>query len=155
MTSQPTAPDPEYAALAAVAVNWMERVWRQRDLAALAQLHAPDFRDRSPAGRDPGLAAYAAGVAELFAAFPDFETTTEDLVVDTATATVAIRWTAAGTHRGVFLGAAPTGRRITFRGIEIIRIAGGRITERWGEGDGLDLLDQLGAAGPSDSGGIP
>ncbi len=109
MTAQPTAPDPEYAALAAVAVDWMERVWRRRDLAAIGELHAPDFRDRSPAGRDPGLAAYAAGVAELFAAFPDFETTTEDLVVDTATATAAIRWTAAGTHRGVFPRRGPHG----------------------------------------------
>jgi steroid delta-isomerase-like uncharacterized protein len=148
-------PSPEYAALAAVAADWMDRVWRRRDLAALSELHAPDFRDRSSAGRDAGLAAYEAGVAELFAAFPDFETVTDDLVVDTATATVAIRWTAAGTHAGSFLGAAPTGRRITFRGIEIIRIAGGRITERWGEWDGLDLLDQLGAAGTSDSGGTP
>lgn len=155
MTAHPTAPDPEYAALAGVAADWMERVWRRRDLAAIDELHAPDFRDRSPAGRDPGLAAYAAGVAELFAVFPDFETVTDDVVVDTATATVAIRWTAAGTHRGAFLGAAPTGRRITFRGIEIIRISGGRITERWGEWDGLDLLLQLGAAGPSESGGTP
>ncbi|HOT01714.1 MAG TPA: ester cyclase, partial [Acidobacteriota bacterium] len=71
---------PEYAALAAVATDWMERVWRRRDLAAISELHAPDFCDRSPAGRDPGLAAYAAGVAELFAAFPDFEATTDDLV---------------------------------------------------------------------------
>ncbi len=155
MTAHLTAPDPEYAALAGVATAWMERVWRRRDLAAIGELHAPDFRDRSPAGRDPGLVAYAAGVAELFAAFPDFETITDDLVVDTATATVAIRWTATGTHRGAFLGAAPTGRRIAFRGIEIIRIAGGRITERWGEWDGLDLLLQLGAAGPTDSGGTP
>ena len=152
MKTRPASQTGEYAALAAVAADWMERVWRRRDLAAIGELHAPEFMDRSPAGRDPGPAAYAAGVAELFAAFPDFEAVTDDLVVDTATATVAIRWTATGTHRGDFLGAAPTGRRITFRGIEIIRIAGGRITERWGEWDGLDLLDQLGAAGAFDQG---
>ncbi len=29
-------------------------------------------------------------------------------------------------------------------GIEIIRIRDGRITERWGEWDGIDLLEQLG-----------
>ncbi len=45
---------PEYAALAAVAADWMERVWRRRDLAAIGELHAPEFMDRSPAGRDPG-----------------------------------------------------------------------------------------------------
>jgi predicted ester cyclase len=31
-----------------------------------------------------------------------------------------------------------------FAGIEIIRVAEGRIVERWGEWDGMDLLLQLG-----------
>lgn len=57
---------------------------------------------------------------------------------------VAVRWTAVGTHRGAYLGAEPTGRRISFKGIEFIRCREGRITERWGEWDGLDLLGQLG-----------
>jgi predicted ester cyclase len=35
---------------------------------------------------------------------------------------------------------------IQFVGIEIVRVADGRIAERWGEWDGLALLDQLGEA---------
>ncbi|MBK7188514.1 MAG: ester cyclase [bacterium] len=54
-----------------------------------------------------------------------------------------MRWTAVGTHRGAYLGAEPTGKRITFKGIEVIRVRDGRITARWGEWDGLDLLGQL------------
>ncbi len=57
-------------------------------------------------------------------------------------------WTAIGTHTGPYLGAAPTGRRIVFKGIEIVRVRDGLITERWGEWDGLDLLAQLGPAAP-------
>jgi len=56
---------------------------------------------------------------------------------------VAVRWTAVGTHRAAYLGAAPTGGRITFKGIEIIRVRGGLIIERWGEWDGLALLEQI------------
>ncbi len=36
------------------------------------------------------------------------------------------------------------GRTVRFKGIEIIRIRDGLIVERWGEWDGIDLLEQLG-----------
>ena len=61
---------------------------------------------------------------------------------------MAVRWAARGTHRGPYLGAAPTGRTVSFKGIEIIRIEDGLIVERWGEWDGIDLLDQLGRIAP-------
>jgi steroid delta-isomerase-like uncharacterized protein len=140
----------EYDRLKSVAELWMERVWQQRDLAAMDQLHAVEFKDRSPAGRLSTKEAYQAGVADLFTAFPDFHTTTEDVIVDASSGKVAIRWTATGTHQGTFLDVSPTGRRITFRGIEIIRIKSGQIVERWGEWDGIDLLAQLGAVSGSD-----
>lgn len=76
-------------------------------------------------------------------AFPDFTASTEDLVVDETSGKVAIRWSAVGTHRAEFLAYPATGRRITFRGIEIIRIQRGKIIERWGEWDGRDLAEQL------------
>jgi predicted ester cyclase len=56
---------------------------------------------------------------------------------------LAIRWSATGTHRGSFFGVAPTGRRVTFHGIEIVRIADGRIAERWGEWNGEEIREQL------------
>jgi steroid delta-isomerase-like uncharacterized protein len=122
----------------------MTRVWRDRDLAAIDELHAPDFVDRSPDGRSGDLAAFRDGVADLFRAFPDFAATTDGLVIDEEAGEVAIRWRATGAHAGRFLGAAPTGKQITFSGIEIIRVEDGRIIERWGEWDGLDLIGQLG-----------
>ncbi|MBI4860628.1 MAG: ester cyclase [Candidatus Riflebacteria bacterium] len=129
--------------LASVAERWMREIWAQRNLASFDELHAPDFFDRSPSGRGSDRNAYRAGLEELFTAFPDFEASTEDLVVDEANSKVAVRWTAVGTHRGEFLGCPPTGRHITFRGIEILRIEKGMIVERWGEWDGLDLVQQL------------
>lgn len=126
-----------------VARQWMHEIWAERNLARFDELHAAGFIDGSPSGRGSDMDAYRAGIEELFKAFPDFRASTEDLVVNEAAGKVAVRWTAVGTHQGTFLEIPPTGRRITFRGIEILRIEGGRIVERWGEWDGLDLMAQL------------
>ena len=82
-------------------------------------------------------------LTEFFAAFPDFHTDIEDLVVDESCGTVAVRWSARATQRGPYLGVPPTGQAVEFAGIEILRIAEGRIVERWGEWDGMGLLAQL------------
>jgi len=131
--------------LKAIAGRWMEEVWQKGHVEAIDELHAPSFVDRSPAGRTPDSEGFKAGVAELYAAFPDFRAVTEQLVIDALAGTVAIKWTAAGTHKGAFMGVAPTGRRVAFEGIEILRIENGLIVERWGEWDGISLLQRLGA----------
>lgn len=123
----------------------MVEVWQKGNVAAIDDLHAPEFVDRSPAGRPADREGYKGGVADLYRALPDFYARIEDLVVDALAGKVAIRWSATATHQGVFMGAPPTGRSITCRGIDILRIAGDRIVERWGEWDGVDLLRQLGA----------
>jgi predicted ester cyclase len=107
------------------------------------ELHAPLFVDHDSAGRTSDRQGFKAGIVQLYAAFPDFYAVVEDLVVDTAAMKVAVRWVASGTHQGVFMGIPPTGRRIAFQGIEIIRIEGERIAERWGEWNGIDLLEVL------------
>ncbi len=81
--------------------------------------------------------------ASLFAAFPDLQRTVEDLITDDYQRVVA-RWRATGTHRGEFMGIAPTGKRITFTGVSIHRISGGKIIEEWQEWDSLGLMQQLG-----------
>jgi predicted ester cyclase len=56
---------------------------------------------------------------------------------------VAIRWSGTGTHHGTFLGCPLTERVIRFVGIDIIRVQDGKIVERWGEWDGLALVEQM------------
>ena len=84
------------------------------------------------------------GGADFLPRLPDFCAVTEEAVVDGAAGMIAVRWTAVGTHKGAFMGAPPTGRRITFEGIEILRIEKGHIVERSGEWDGMSVLRQLG-----------
>lgn len=136
-------------ALERIARRWIEEIWRPGDLAAFDELHAPGFRDRSAAGRGDTRDDYRRMIREFYAAFPDFHTVIEDLVVDESRATVAIRWSARGTHRGAYLGVPPSGRAIDFAGIEIVRVEGGAIVERWGEWDGMGLLARLGPWKPA------
>jgi predicted ester cyclase len=75
--------------------------------------------------------------------FPDAECTIEDVVVEGDK--VVARWIGRGTHRGQLGALTPTGRSVVVTGIEIHRIAGGKIQETWMNWDALGLLQQLGA----------
>ena len=126
-----------------IAHRWIEEGWQQGRVAMVDELHSPDFVDHDAAGRPPDRAGFKQGIADLYRGFPDLYTEIEDLVVDPDRSSVAVRWSATGTHRGTFMGLPPTGNRVSFKGIEVIRVDGGRIVERWGEWDGIDLLQQL------------
>jgi predicted ester cyclase len=52
--------------------------------------------------------------------------------------------TARGTHVGEFVGIAPTGKPVSFNAVDVVRIADGKIVERWSQADNLALLQQLG-----------
>lgn len=140
----PQQQPPSTAALREIARRWLEEGWQAGRPEVVDELHAPGFVDHDPGGRSPDSAGFKAGIANLYAAFPDFRAELEELLVDREASAVTVHWRASGTHQGDYLGAPPSGRRVDFKGIEIIRIAGGRITERWGEWDGIELLAQLG-----------
>lgn len=125
------------------AQRWMDEIWRPGDLSSFDELHAQDFVDHSPAGRAGSREAYRQGIIELFTAFPDFTAAIEDFLLEPLTGKAVLRWSATGTQRGAFLGVPPSGRTVHFRGIEILRVEAGRIQERWGEWDGLSLLEQM------------
>jgi predicted ester cyclase len=48
-------------------------------------------------------------------------------------------------HRGEFMGVPATGEVVTYTGILISRLAGGKVVEDWESLDALGLLQQLGA----------
>ena len=58
---------------------------------------------------------------------------------------VAIRGTAAfENHQEEFMGVPPTGRDATTTGFSFFRVEDGMIVERWGVGDMMSLMQQLG-----------
>jgi predicted ester cyclase len=54
-----------------------------------------------------------------------------------------------GTHRGTFLGVAPTGRKIDFKTVDAMRVHNGKITEHWGVANLFSLMQQLSASPPA------
>ena len=127
---------------------FIEEVLGRGDFATLNALAAPDCADHAAsAGSTPCPEAITQFLVPWRAAFPDLAVAVDDLVA--AGDRVAARWTLGGTHRGEFLGRPPTGRRVAVAGMELYRLADGRIVERWAVVDLAGLLEQLGGAAPS------
>ena len=57
---------------------------------------------------------------------------------------VATRWEFTATHTGDFLGLAPTNKAVTWTGVQIDRIEGGKIVESWVDWDKYRFLEGLG-----------
>jgi len=111
--------------------RWLDDVLSRGDLERADELFARGYNLHDPSfPRDvhgpEGVKGY---VAAYRAAFPDVRFAVEDQIAEGDK--VVTRWTARGTHRGEFLGIAPTGDEVTVSGIEFDRVVGDRIDEAW------------------------
>jgi len=53
-----------------------------------------------------------------------------------------------GTHEGALLGVPPTHRKDHFESVDVMRVRNGRITDHWGVGNLLSLMQQIGGWTP-------
>ena len=105
-------------------------------------MFAPDAVDHDPAPfQEQGREGFRRFFHYLVSAFPDFTITPERMVADDDS--VAFAYTLTGTHQGEFEGVAPTGLRISVRGLQLGRFENGQIVERWGATDMPTLMSQL------------
>ena len=127
----------------AVFRRWCEVISQNR-LDRVEEIIAADEVDHAV---PPGVPSGLEGVKQIFtlfhAAFPDLQIQIDDLIAfgDQVVGLV----TARGTHQGEFMGIAPTGKPVSFNAIDVVRIASGKIVERWSQADLFALLQQLGA----------
>jgi steroid delta-isomerase-like uncharacterized protein len=121
--------------------RWID-CWSAHDLDGLTDLVAPDYVHHEMSGADRDLAAFAAGLGAVIAAFPDIEYEVRHVIASGDLVAVSLSGT--GHHQGGFYGVAPTGDLTTFRGSYHCRIDDGRIAEDW---DVFDLLSPLLALG--------
>jgi predicted ester cyclase len=126
-----------------IQTRWAEEVINQGRLDVLDEILSPDIVDHDPApDQKPGPEGFKGFFATMRSAFPDLQVTGETMVADGDQLAVAYRMD--GTHQGEFLGLAPTGRKVSFRGLQIARFADGKAVERWGSSDQLGMFQQLG-----------
>jgi steroid delta-isomerase-like uncharacterized protein len=129
----------------AVVRQLVEEVFNRGNVASIDAYLAPDFveREELPPGIPRDREGVKALTAMLHGAFPDFQATIDDIVAEGDR--VVVRQTWSGTHQGEFMGVPPTGRRVSFGVIDILRMADGKCVEHWGQMDSMGLMQQLGA----------
>ncbi len=125
--------------------RFIEELFNRGNMSLADEMLAPDFVDREQL--PPGIPNDREGVKVLTTmlrgAFPDFKATIDDILAEGDK--VVIRMTWSGTQKGEFMGIPATGKRVSFGVIDIIRIAGGKLVEHWGQMDSMGMMQQLGA----------
>jgi steroid delta-isomerase-like uncharacterized protein len=137
----------------ALARQMVEEIFNRGNIGRADEFLTPDFVEREEL--PPGIPRDREGVKQLTAmlrgAFPDFRATIDDMVAEGDKVVMRMTWR--GTHKGEFMGIPPTGKSVSFGVIDIIRIAGGKFVEHWGQMDSMGLMQQLGAIpAPGESG---
>jgi steroid delta-isomerase-like uncharacterized protein len=124
--------------------EFISDLFTKGDLTAVDRYLDPNFINHDPPL--PGSAAGGEGMrqaSEVFRqAFPDWRSDVQQMIAEGDL--VAEHFVAHGTHRGSVMGEPPTGQHVVLRGINIFRMAGDKIIERWGRLDDLGMLQQLG-----------
>ncbi len=127
--------------------SFYEEVFNNKNLASVDAFVDPHIIEHDlPLGLPVGIEGTRKFIGMYLAAFPDLRITAEDMVAEGDR--VMVRFTLRGTHKGELMGIAPTGKQVTITGIQILRVASGKIVENWVNLDALGLLQQLGVLPP-------
>ena len=122
--------------------------WNAHDVEAIVSMHTEDsvFENHVTGDVNVGREEIGRAIDGIFAVFPDlaFETrrayVREDLVVQ--------EWTARGTHEGPMtrsgIEVQPTGRKVEYKGMDVIPIRDGLVARKDVYSDSITLLRQLG-----------
>ena len=122
--------------------------WNDHDVDAIVSMHTEDsvFENHVTGDVNVGREEIGRAIGGIFAVFPDlaFETrrayVRDDLVVQ--------EWTASGTHEGTItrsgMEVPPTGRKVEYKGMDVIPIRDGLVARKDVYSDSVTLLRQLG-----------
>ena len=114
-----------------------------QNLDAAATFLSPAYVDHNGfPGQPPGIEGFKQAASIVFTGFPNAYTTSRDFMAEGDK--VVVRWEGGGTHQGEFMGLPATGKPITITGINIYRVANGKIVDYWHHEDMLGVMQQLG-----------
>jgi len=107
------------------------------------EIVAPDVVFHYPNNNNvSGLETIKQAAPNFKKAFPDLKVIIELQIAKGDL--VATRYRFNATHKGEWMGIAPTGKELSYTAIEIARISNGKIAEAWIEIDQLGFMEQLG-----------
>jgi predicted ester cyclase len=125
---------------------FIQELFTHGDLTAVDRYLDPGFVNNDPPY--PGAPGGPEGMRQAAVLFrtacPDWHSDVEQLVEEGDV--VVERFTARGTRTGELMGVPGDGQPLELPGINIFRISGDRIVERWGRVDDLGIARRLGIA---------
>ena len=113
-------------------------------LEVIDEICSHDFVNHDPLpGTSPDFAGLKDFVTQVRSAFPDLETTAEDILVEGDR--LAVRSTIRGTHKGDFMGIPASGKEVEVSNYDFVRFENDQAAEHWGTIDSAALMEQIGA----------
>ena len=127
----------------ALAQRFVEEILNKGNMAVAPELVAEDYVELDPfPGQQPGRAGLIDTLAMMHMAFPNVEWIIDDLVAEGQKVASSGIWR--GTHQGVFLGIAPTGKQVTVPWMALDTWVDGKMKESRFMMNIMGLMQQLG-----------
>lgn len=124
--------------------RFYEEIVSTGDVSRLPEVVSDDYTEVMDGERYPvGLEGAASHVLGVRSTYPDLRLTVDRQIAEGEWVATCI--TARGTHAGEWIGMAPTGRPVTFTGVNVDRVVGGKIVEHGGAANMLGPLLEIGA----------
>jgi predicted ester cyclase len=138
MTVSDTMQDGGYATQSNVDLvrRFYDEIFNNGNLPVADEIIAPEFVEHIP---QPLPGTHITTGPE---AIPDLSVSVDDVIAAGDKVVTRVTWQ--GTQKGHLFGADPTGKRLRFMGIDIVRVGDGRFIEHWGQVDVLGALSELG-----------
>jgi steroid delta-isomerase-like uncharacterized protein len=129
------------------AIARYNEAWNSHDLDAIMAMHASDMVfENHTAGESAAGEEARAHIGAIFETWPDIHFETRRLYVGDGVVTQ--EWTATATHRNEMrrgdLVAAPTGKRVECRGVDVIPFENGLVKRKDVYSDSVSILRQVG-----------
>src|SRR6266508_5098248 len=133
----------------ALARRYLEEVWSRGNTDVIDAVLSENYTLRVLQGSSGNEERVVRGIERLkqsvvlyHRAFPDLQITPQTMVAEGER--VVVEWTAHATHSGEFRGIPATMKQVSYAGISIYRIEGGKIADEVYLGDRLGLWQQIG-----------
>ncbi|HKH41758.1 MAG TPA: nuclear transport factor 2 family protein [Solirubrobacterales bacterium] len=129
------------------AIGRYNQAWNDHDLDAIMSMHAPDMVfENHTAGESAQGENAREHIGAIFESWPDIHFETRRLYVRDGVVTQ--EWTATATHSNTMrrgdVVAEPTGKRIEWRGVDVIPFEDGQIKRKDVYSDSVSILRQVG-----------
>ncbi len=124
--------------------RYIEEVINTGNTGRIEQFISPDYTEIFEGKRYPlGIQGAREHIAGVRRTYPDLTLTVEQQIAEGDWVATSI--TARGTHRGEWMGIRPTGKVLTYTGVNLDKVIGGRIVEHGGAANMLGPLLEAGA----------